>query len=183
MKERVLFARIEWLLDPYDFMHGMLKAIVFGVLIALVGCYKGYMADGGARGVGMATTQAVVIGSISVLLSTIFSLRCSSPSRQHELLMIVIDNLHKSFNGQPVLKGISMHIKRGRTRVILGLSGSGKSVLMKHIIGLMRPDSGSITIDDEDVTKFDDRRLLGVRAKVRHGLPTGCTLRFDVRLG
>lgn len=58
-----------------------------------------------------------------------------------------------------------MHIKRGRTRVILGLSGSGKSVLMKHIIGLMRPDSGSITIDGDDVTKFDDRRLLGVRRK------------------
>ena len=77
--------------------------------------------------------------------------------------MILIENLHKSFNGQPVLKGISMHIKRGRTRVILGLSGSGKSVLMKHIIGLMRPDSGSITIDGDDVTKFDDRRLLGVR--------------------
>ena len=79
--------------------------------------------------------------------------------------MILIENLHKSFNGQPVLKGISMHIKRGRTRVILGLSGSGKSVLMKHIIGLMRPDSGSITIDGDDVTKFDDRRLLGVRRK------------------
>ncbi len=79
--------------------------------------------------------------------------------------MITIENLHKSFNGQPVLKGISMHIRRGRTRVILGLSGSGKSVLMKHIIGLMRPDTGSITIDGDDVTKFDDQALLGVRRK------------------
>ena len=79
--------------------------------------------------------------------------------------MIQIENLHTSFNGQPVLKGISMHIRRGRTRVILGLSGSGKSVLMKHIIGLMRPDTGSITIDGDDVTKFDDRALLGVRRK------------------
>ena len=95
--------------------------------------------------------------------------------------MIVIENLHKSFNGQAVLKGISMHIKRGRTRVILGLSGSGKSVLMKHIIGLMRPDSGSITIDGDDVTKFDDRRLLV--HENWHGFPTSCTIRFDVGMG
>ena len=72
LDEGAFFARIEWLLDPYDFMHGMLKAIVFGVLIALVGCYKGYMANGGARGVGMATTQAVVIGSISVFIIDYF---------------------------------------------------------------------------------------------------------------
>ena len=68
LDEGAFFARIEWLLDPYDFMHGMIKSIFFGVLIALIGCYRGFYASGGARGVGNATTQAVVIGSISIFV-------------------------------------------------------------------------------------------------------------------
>jgi phospholipid/cholesterol/gamma-HCH transport system permease protein len=66
--EGAYMARIEWTLDPYDFYHGALKSIVFGVILALVGCYKGYHAEGGARGVGQATTQAVVIGSIAIFV-------------------------------------------------------------------------------------------------------------------
>ena len=68
LDEGAFFARIEWLLDPYDFMHGMIKSVFFGVLIALIGCYRGFYASGGARGVGNATTQAVVIGSISIFV-------------------------------------------------------------------------------------------------------------------
>jgi len=68
LDEGAFFARIEWLLDPYDFMHGMIKSVFFGVLIALIGCYRGFHAGGGARGVGNATTQAVVIGSISIFV-------------------------------------------------------------------------------------------------------------------
>jgi phospholipid/cholesterol/gamma-HCH transport system permease protein len=66
--EGAFMARIEWFLDPFDFTHGLYKSIVFGVVLSLIGCYKGYNASGGARGVGMATTQAVVIGSISVFV-------------------------------------------------------------------------------------------------------------------
>ncbi len=66
--EGAYLARIEWTLDPYDFYHGALKSIVFGAVLALVGCYKGYHAEGGARGVGRATTQAVVIGSIAIFV-------------------------------------------------------------------------------------------------------------------
>ena len=61
-------ARIAWYLDPTDFTHGMIKALVFGVVIATIGCYKGYHAHGGARGVGAATTQTVVLASISVFV-------------------------------------------------------------------------------------------------------------------
>ncbi len=68
LDEGAFMARIEWLIDPYDFLHGLTKAIFFGVLVALVGCYKGFYATGGARGVGNATTQAVVIGSISIFV-------------------------------------------------------------------------------------------------------------------
>jgi phospholipid/cholesterol/gamma-HCH transport system permease protein len=66
--EGAFLSRIEWFLDPYDFTHGIKKAFIFGVLIAVVGCFKGFHAKGGARGVGMATTQAVVIGSISIFV-------------------------------------------------------------------------------------------------------------------
>lgn len=66
--EGAFFARIQWYVDPFDFLHGIYKSVVFGIVITLIGCYKGYNAKGGARGVGIATTQAVVIGSISVFI-------------------------------------------------------------------------------------------------------------------
>ena len=61
-------ARIAWYLDPSDFTNGMIKALVFGTVIATIGCYKGYHAKGGARGVGQATTQTVVLASICVFM-------------------------------------------------------------------------------------------------------------------
>ncbi|HET6347387.1 MAG TPA: ABC transporter ATP-binding protein [Myxococcota bacterium] len=79
--------------------------------------------------------------------------------------MIELRDVKKRFGQQQVLKGVSFKIERGTTRVILGLSGSGKSVLMKHIIGLMKPDSGQILVDDEDMTQLDHEGLLRVRRK------------------
>jgi phospholipid/cholesterol/gamma-HCH transport system ATP-binding protein len=73
--------------------------------------------------------------------------------------------VRKRFGSQEVLKGIDLHIRRGRTRVILGLSGSGKSVLMKHLIGLLRPDSGRIYIDDEDLAACDERARQRLRSR------------------
>ncbi len=61
-------SRIQWYLDPVDITHGLIKASVFGLILTLVGCFKGFYAKGGARGVGIATTQAVVIGSISTFV-------------------------------------------------------------------------------------------------------------------
>ena len=79
--------------------------------------------------------------------------------------MIQIADIKKSFSGHDVLKGVSLHIRRGSTRVILVASGSGKSVLMKHIIGLLRPDAGTITVDGQEITHLDTRELLKVRRK------------------
>lgn len=62
------WGRIRWTVDPNDFGHGLCKAFVFGIIIALAGCYKGYHAQGGARGVGRATTQAVVMASIAIFV-------------------------------------------------------------------------------------------------------------------
>ncbi len=79
----------------------------------------------------------------------------------------VIDMHHvdKSFKGHQVLKGIELRIMPGRTRVILGLSGSGKTVLMKHMIGLFRPDAGQIMVDGEDITAMNSAELLNIRRK------------------
>ena len=79
--------------------------------------------------------------------------------------MIVVDNIHKRFSQNEVLKGVSLQVSSGKTRVILGLSGSGKSVLMKAIIGLLKPDLGSISIDGEEITRLKKNALLKIRRK------------------
>lgn len=67
---------------------------------------------------------------------------------------IKITGLHKSFGNKKVLEGVDLEINEGESLVVIGGSGSGKSVLIKNIIGLMHPDSGNIIIDDEEVSRF-----------------------------
>ncbi|GJQ58996.1 MAG: ABC transporter ATP-binding protein [Candidatus Scalindua sp. AMX11] len=82
--------------------------------------------------------------------------------------MIEVMNLHKSFNGQEVLRGINLKVNAGKSLAFIGGSGSGKSVLLKHIIGLLKPDSGKILIDNEDISKLRGRKLK--RLKERFGM-------------
>jgi phospholipid/cholesterol/gamma-HCH transport system ATP-binding protein len=77
--------------------------------------------------------------------------------------MIEIKGLHKSFGEQKVLTGVNLQIPKGEITVILGRSGVGKSVLLKHIIGLLRPDRGRIWIDGVDITRLGDRDLNEMR--------------------
>ena len=79
--------------------------------------------------------------------------------------MIKLVDLHKSFGRQKVLDGLDLEIEEGKTTVIIGRSGGGKSVLLKHIIGLLRPDSGQVLIDGTDITKLNDRDLNEIRKK------------------
>ncbi|MBN2494160.1 MAG: ABC transporter ATP-binding protein [Deltaproteobacteria bacterium] len=79
--------------------------------------------------------------------------------------MIEIRGLHKSFGDNHVLQGIDLSIERGQTTVIIGGSGSGKSVLMKHMMGLLKPDSGEVEVDGEDITGMSERELVRVRRK------------------
>jgi phospholipid/cholesterol/gamma-HCH transport system ATP-binding protein len=78
---------------------------------------------------------------------------------------IKVVNLHKSFSGRAVLKGVNLTVPRGTTTVILGGSGSGKTVLMKHLIGLLKPDSGEVLIDGEDIAPLTGPNLDRVRRK------------------
>jgi len=79
--------------------------------------------------------------------------------------MIEIRELRKTLGGKEVLRGVNLSIYRGCTTVILGRSGAGKSVLLKHIIGLMFPDEGSIIIEGKDITKMSRKELLEIRKK------------------
>ena len=65
-------AKVQWFVDPRDITNGLIKACVFGGILTMVGCYKGFHASGGARGVGIATTQSVVVSSVLILISDYF---------------------------------------------------------------------------------------------------------------
>jgi len=79
--------------------------------------------------------------------------------------MIEVRDLHKAFGAQKVLNGITFSIGESESVVIIGGSGCGKSVLLKHLIGLLRPDSGEVLIDGEEITRLPERELLQVRRK------------------
>ena len=79
---------------------------------------------------------------------------------------IRFEGIHKGFGAKKVLQGITFDIRRGETLVVLGGSGSGKSVLLRHIIGLHRPDRGRVVVDGEDITGYDEDELVHVRQKV-----------------
>jgi len=78
---------------------------------------------------------------------------------------INIIDLQKSFNDQKVLDGINLEIETGKITVIIGKSGGGKSVLLKHIIGLLKPDHGEIWVDGTEITELNDKGLNEVRKK------------------
>ncbi|MGV3773238.1 MAG: ABC transporter ATP-binding protein [Verrucomicrobiales bacterium] len=79
--------------------------------------------------------------------------------------MIEVRNLQKSFGSHTVLDGVTFQIQRGESAVIIGRSGCGKSVLLKHIIGLMQADAGEVLVDGVALTSLNERELLKVRRK------------------
>jgi phospholipid/cholesterol/gamma-HCH transport system ATP-binding protein len=79
--------------------------------------------------------------------------------------MIEVRNLQKRFGSHMVLDQVSLRIERGESVVIIGRSGGGKSVLLKHLIGLLKPEAGQVLIDGEDIVPMDERQLLRVRRK------------------
>ncbi len=79
--------------------------------------------------------------------------------------MISVRDLYKSFGSHEVLCGVNLDVEEGTTCVILGGSGSGKTVLMKHVIGLLKPDRGQVFVDGEDVVPLSDLELERVRRK------------------
>jgi phospholipid/cholesterol/gamma-HCH transport system ATP-binding protein len=79
--------------------------------------------------------------------------------------MIEVRNLMKRFGTHSILDGASFRIEKGESVVIIGRSGGGKSVLLKHLIGLLKPDAGQVLIEGEDIVPMNERELLRVRRK------------------
>jgi phospholipid/cholesterol/gamma-HCH transport system ATP-binding protein len=102
--------------------------------------------------------------------------------------MIVLRDVRKRFGSQVVLDGVDLDVQEGETLALLGPSGTGKSVLLKHIIGLIRPDSGIVVVDDQDVGKLRRKELAALRSRIGYVFQNGAL--FDsmsvfenVRLG
>jgi phospholipid/cholesterol/gamma-HCH transport system ATP-binding protein len=80
--------------------------------------------------------------------------------------MIQLENVWKSFGTNRVLSGFTLEVKEGETMVIIGYSGTGKSVAIKHIVGLLEPDKGNVIVDGLEVPKLSRRDLYALRAKI-----------------
>ncbi|MFZ5585784.1 MAG: ABC transporter ATP-binding protein [Thermodesulfobacteriota bacterium] len=79
--------------------------------------------------------------------------------------IIELREVYKYFGAQKVLDGLSLRVPRGKTTVIIGRSGGGKSVILKHMIGLIKPDRGQVLVDGRDLKPLDDRELNDVRKR------------------
>jgi phospholipid/cholesterol/gamma-HCH transport system ATP-binding protein len=80
--------------------------------------------------------------------------------------MIEFADLHKAFGPKRVLEGFSLSVREGETMVVIGYSGTGKSVALKHVVGLLDPDAGHVAVDGEVVHELDRARLNALRARV-----------------
>ena len=80
--------------------------------------------------------------------------------------MISFRDVHKAFGPKRVLEGFTLDVKDGETMVVIGYSGTGKSVALKHIVGLLEPDAGDVTVDGQVVAALDDDSLGALRAKI-----------------
>src|SRR5437899_4469076 len=91
----------------------------------------------------------------------------TAPSRDgHVGSMLVVRDLIKAIGQQEILRGVSLDVARGESIAIIGRSGGGKSVLLKHLIGLMQPDAGEIWIEGQNIIGMNERQLAGIRQKV-----------------
>ena len=86
--------------------------------------------------------------------------------RESDSPMIAVRSLTKAIGEQEILRGIDLEVATGETLVIIGRSGGGKSVLLKHLIGLMLPDAGEIWIEGQNIIGLNERQLAPIRRKV-----------------
>ena len=91
--------------------------------------------------------------------------------------MIKIRNIYRTFGQKQVLKGVTLTVNKGENYLLIGRSGAGKTVLLKNILGLLRPDSGTIAIDSVDITQLTKKKL--ERVRLQFGLVFQGSALFD----
>lgn len=87
------------------------------------------------------------------------------PTPRRASLMIEFRNIYKSFGAKHVLRNVSLTVETGQILFIVGISGAGKSVLVKHLVGLLRPDGGQVILDGQDITNLDEKAFYPVRMR------------------
>ena len=135
--------------DPSHVSYAYLKTILFAFILATVPSYHGFYMKGGALEVGKAST----------LFCLDFNYNYSSQFYYNSIiikLMIEIKEISKSFDGNKILNNISTSFVKGKTNLIIGQSGSGKTVLLKCLLGLHSPDNGEIIYDGISNKKMND---------------------------
>lgn len=80
--------------------------------------------------------------------------------------MIELNDIHKSFGGNDVLKGVSIKVEKGEILVLIGMSGYGKSVILKHVVGLLNPDKGTVFVDGHEMSRLKGRALSELRSRI-----------------
>ncbi len=91
---------------------------------------------------------------------------------------IVLEDVHKAFGTRKVLQGLSFSVHEGETYVIMGGSGSGKSVTLKHIIGLLRPDRGSVKVEGKEVPALNREGLMALRRRMGYLFQSGALINW-----
>ncbi len=153
------FGEIKTFVDMGDILTGFWKSLSFGVIVTWVATYKGFYVGHGAEGVARATTQSVVLASVLILVWDYFM------GSVLPFALIKVQGLTKSFRGQPVLRGIDLEVPTGSITGVIGRSGGGKTVLLRHLIGLLRPDAGSILVEGVDITRLSGAELDAIRRR------------------
>ena len=165
MSWQLYFERAFSYISYSDIILATLKTVVFGYLIAVVSSYLGFTTSRGTEGVGEASTRSVVMASVLIILSDV-------DSREADLLLLSrgvgmnavrFDHVSKAFGTRKVLDDLSFEIPKGQAFCLLGRSGTGKSVALRHIIGLVKADSGRVFVEDNDITTLGGRQLADVR--------------------
>lgn len=94
------------------------------------------------------------------------SLEDATNEPERAVAAIEFRDVHLSFDGQKILNGISFTVRRGETKIILGRSGGGKSTTIRLLLGLIKPDSGQILVDGEDITNYSEEEMMSIRQKM-----------------
>ena len=157
-----------------DFLPPTLKTAMYGLIIGIVSCFQGMRTQGGTGRRGKIHHQRG--GS---LIAFPHSRRCSSGAahsgvfpvrksmdQENKQADIAIEGLCKSFGPQKVLNGFTLNVAHGETVAVLGRSGTGKSVLLRLLIGLQQPDSGCIRIQGQEITGLVGKPLNEIRKKI-----------------
>lgn len=92
--------------------------------------------------------------------------------------MIELHNVHKRLDGREILKGLSVRVPKGVNFVLMGPSGTGKSVTLKHVIGIFKPDDGNVFVDGQDVPAMDQKQLMALRKRMGYLFQNGALINW-----